>query len=1248
MMSRLLKKSAVYLLRLALALLVLGGLLGVWLGTETALQWGAGQAEQRSNGRLVLGAVHGSLFGPMRIEALKIENDDMRIELKQLDLDWTFFELFRKRLHVDRLALEELRITELRASTEVATLPASLELPLSLLIPDVALGRVIVRRGADEHVLSAIELSLEAQAGSYRLNLRRAASSWGAVQGELTLGDTRPFPITAKFGLHQADGLAYQVDADASGELQGIALQARLKALGGQAELKTLATPFAAVPVAQVSVKAAGINPALYDKSFPAASLGAEIVVTDRGANGLEGSLIILNSLSDRIDQSRLPLREVSARFGGTPERIALSAVRLNLGEAGQFSGDGEIDASRLSMKLRTADFNPAGLHRDLHPLRLGGDLQLEADSTTQGLTAELRDSQLRLRLDARHQDAEVELRDFSARAASGSLSVKGKLALADRQPFQLEGRLRGFNPAEFGSYPVAAVNATFSTSGQLAQAPEARLEFSVADSHFRHQPLSAQGRLNASTTRIWDADVLLRLARNRFEARGALGATDDRLDFTIDADKLVLLDPDLGGKGRASGTVEGRFADPSGSVDVTFSDLSWRKKFRAASGEFKARLAKGSDGRVDLDASLRGFVLAQLKLDHASLRAEGSRLRHALQLTATSPKLDLRAGLTGGWRDPSGWSGQILELSQRKAPALTLAAPANLEIGPKRVRMEAARFDIATAKLNVHELTYQTGEILSRGDFQGISAAWLRDLAGMKAEFKTDLSLGGDWQVTARDSVNGHVALWREGGDVQIAGLAQAGLGLDRLVLNLEVVNSALQGKVEASGARLGKFKLEAKSALSARDGTWGIAGDAPLTGSAELAIDSLAWLEPFLGVDVGFDGALNADVRLDGKVAQPQLAGKITGDRFALALPDLGLNLTQGRFRAELRDSALHLDELTLKGGDGSLAGQGRLTLKDGSPVMQLGLKADKLEVLSRPDRLLLASGTTDVSFAGGELRVVAKVKADRGLIELPRSDAPALSDDVVVLGRSAIKEKDGQRFVMKLALDVDLGDQFVIRGKGLDAQLGGALHISDDGGGVPSARGSIRVVKGAYSAYGQRLDIERGILNFQGPIDNPGLNIVALRKNQPVEAGVAVTGTAQSPSVRLVSNPGVPDSEKLSWLVLGHGFEDSSDKEFGALQAAAGALLAAGESVSLQQSIAHGAGLEDVSLKGGGGLESAALSLGKRLSSRAYLSFEQGLVGATSLVKLNYTLTERISVRAQAGTTPAVDLFYTYSFD
>jgi translocation and assembly module TamB len=123
-----------------------------------------------------------------------------------------------------------------------------------------------------------------------------------------------------------------------------------------------------------------------------------------------------------------------------------------------------------------------------------------------------------------------------------------------------------------------------------------------------------------------------------------------------------------------------------------------------------------------------------------------------------------------------------------------------------------------------------------------------------------------------------------------------------------------------------------------------------------------------------------------------------------------------------------------------------------------------------------------------------------------------------------------------LLSVNLEADLGRNFHFRGAGVESRLVGAVKFAPRGAGLPRATGSIRTRDGRFDAYGQKLDIERGILNFQGLIDNPGLNIRAVRRNLPVEAGVEVTGTARRPIVRLVSDPDVPDAEKLSWLVLG----------------------------------------------------------------------------------------------------------------
>jgi translocation and assembly module TamB len=228
--------------------------------------------------------------------------------------------------------------------------------------------------------------------------------------------------------------------------------------------------------------------------------------------------------------------------------------------------------------------------------------------------------------------------------------------------------------------------------------------------------------------------------------------------------------------------------------------------------------------------------------------------------------------------------------------------------------------------------------------------------------------------------------------------------------------------------------------------------------------------------------------------------------------------------------------------------------------------------------------------------------------------------------------------------------------LHGKGVDATLGGSLHLLRTGERPPRLNGSIRVVSGTYSAYGQKLSIEHGMLTFSGPYDNPSLDILAVRKptngEQPsetnVEAGVEVRGTAQAPVARLESTPNVSDSEKLSWLVLGHGIQGTSASEADVLGAAAGALLS-GSGGGFPSRLASSLGLDEIAVSSSAsGVESTVVTVGKRLSSRAYLGFEQGTGTASSLVRLRYKLNPRISLQLQTGTNTALDLLYSWAFD
>ena len=184
----------------------------------------------------------------------------------------------------------------------------------------------------------------------------------------------------------------------------------------------------------------------------------------------------------------------------------------------------------------------------------------------------------------------------------------------------------------------------------------------------------------------------------------------------------------------------------------------------------------------------------------------------------------------------------------------------------------------------------------------------------------------------------------------------------------------------------------------------------------------------------------------------------------------------------------------------------------------------------------------------------------------------------------------------------------------------------------------------------------------------LDNPAIDALAVRRGLAVEAGVQISGTAQRPIVRLVSDPDVPDVEKLSWLVLGHGPEQGGAGAARLLLSAAGSLFG-NDSGGLMRQIKQGFGIDEFSVRQGeigdsggrqigsrvvgGSFNTASgtgdqiVSVGRRLSRNVLLSYDQALGRAGSVVKLTVNLNRQVSLVARAGTDNALDMLYTITF-
>jgi translocation and assembly module TamB len=296
---------------------------------------------------------------------------------------------------------------------------------------------------------------------------------------------------------------------------------------------------------------------------------------------------------------------------------------------------------------------------------------------------------------------------------------------------------------------------------------------------------------------------------------------------------------------------------------------------------------------------------------------------------------------------------------------------------------------------------------------------------------------------------------------------------------------------------------------------------------------------------------------------------------------------------------------------------------------------------EVVARKD----ANGTV----------VNGKLRMDQALIVLPDQGTPKLGDDVVVrnaaapitkreakAAEEAAKKPDDK---LQVAIDVDLGDDFRVQGMGVDTRLRGTVALSAQSISQPRITGVIRARGGEYRAYGQRLEIERGIIRFTGSPENPSLDVLAVRPNITQRVGVQVTGNALTPFVRLYSEPDLPDAEKLAWLVTGRP-APATGAESALVQQAALALLAS-RAGGGKQGIAASLGLDELSFRREGA-EGPSVTLGKRFSRNFYAAYERSLSGAIGTLYIFYDVTRKLTLRGQAGERTALDLIYTFEFD
>jgi translocation and assembly module TamB len=1049
------------------------------------------------------------------------------------------------------------------------------------------------------------------------LRIARAEAVYSATKvrfAHIALGPALPASVSAEGSFElEHERLPLSATLALGGTLDRLQLRLGLRQAQTVADVQATLAPYRQQHVVTLEARAAPVDLARLQADLPHAALTLVLKAsgTDRG---LQGTLQITNAAAGPLDQERLPLAALRARLASKDLASAvLEELRVELAGGGVLEGRGELGTAGFHGTVRATRLNLRGLRSTLRETALSGPLELDLRPDEQTVRGTLAQEGMTVSAEALRRGDTVDVPRLRAAAQGGELTGSGRLRLTDPLAFEANLRLAHFDPAAFGDYPAGSISGTVQAQGRLAAEPRVDLGWSITDSTLLELPLVTSGSARFAGRHVLQADATASLGKTRASVHGSFGTAPDKLAWTLDAAHLEQLVGELGGRLQASGTLGGTWASPEGVIDAELADLE-----------------------------VRGY-----DIPGATLKIAGTLARHEAQLSVRTAAAEMRARLRGGYAAGT-WSGEIASLQGAGRVGFTLRAATPLKVSRSSVELGRVEAAIGDGRLLVRELAWSRQRLASSGEFTGLPAQWLIVAAGLTERLRASMLLDGQWSIKAAPALDGTLHVRRASGDLAILDERPVELGVSGVTLDARFTDAGVGARLDfasryitaAAGGQIGR---------DAGAGVLGLGADSPLFGQVQLELSRTRVLVQPLLADARFDGRIAAELQASGTLGAPVFSGTLRGDALAFEYPPYGVYLKNGELRAKLAGDTLQVERLNIQAGEGTFSASGTLPLRFADGNAKLTWQAKNFGVLERPDLRLIASGEGEAGFDGKRFSLSGELRAERGHFELERERIPKLGEDVVVAGEPRAAPQDKTPLPLDLNVDLDLGSNLSVRVQGLEGKLTGRINVVTTKDGELRAYGKLTALNATFYAYGQKLQVDPGVLIFDGPLDNPALQVTAWRRNQAVEAGVQISGTMRAPIVQIVSQPQVSEGERLSWLVLGRAPTDANKADLGLLQAAAGALLARGNSMPLDRRIAQSFGLDEVSFRGTGELQDRVLAFGKRVSDRLYLSYEQGLgTVASNLVKIDYSLSRRWSLRAETGTSSGGGLFYRFSWD
>ncbi len=1209
---------------LAVLLLALWALLGTQAGSRWALARVPGLSVENFQGHL------GDQWSA---DHLLWQQDSSRVELQAPTVDWSPACLLRMTVCINRLDVDQVSL-QFPPGTEESSGPIQLpdlKLPVAIQLGDVRVGRLLFN-GSEE--LKGLQLAAHWTAAGLQIDSVHLQRDDLVLDLAGLLQPTGDWPLTAtgNVSLPYAPGGApwavalkidgdllktLKLDADSSGYLP--------------AKLTGELQPLAENLPAQLHITADGFKPSA---DLPDTLQLNKLDLTAKGdlkrGYQLLGKAVLPAEkgpvdvlLQGRVDAKGAQIAGLDLN-AGDKQSLKLTA-QLDWQQG--FSADARIDwldfpwhrlypvIDEPQVALRT--FNGEVSYQDGNYL---GNLKADLDgpagkfNVVTPFSGDLK---------------QVFLPELKLTAGQGKAEGHLNLQFADGIAWDTALDLSALNPA----YWVAELPGTL--AGPLRSKGEFKNEQLKLNAD-----LDLKGRLRGQTAVLaakaegageqWTlANLDIRLGDNRINGSGSL---QQRLAGQIDIKlaRLAQLWPQLRGQVNGRLDVAGSLKAPQGKLGLKGQQLAFADN-RLQSLTLDASLDNAQRARIDLKGS--GIQSGDTQVGTLTASAQGDIKNQKVQLDLAGPLVKLALALDGNL-DKSNWRGRLASGDvQAGGQDWKLQAPAKIErmadgkltfaahcwvSGPASLCGEDQRL-MPEPKLRYH---------LKQFPIDSLAAFLPKDFA-WKGKLNADL------QLDLPDSgPKGVVSVDASGGTLRVKDKDQwLDFPYDTLKLETTLNPKRIDTQLDFRGGKLGELMVQAQINPLPKN--------KPITGTFTLAGLDLAVARPFVPMVETLSGKLNGNGRISGGLLAPLVNGSVNLVGGEISGPELPISLEGLNVQALIAGESVQLNGgwRSGKAGQGSLKGQ----IDWGQAlVVDLSLQGSQLPVTVEPYAVLEVAPDLKITLKNDKLAVAGNVHIPRGDIivrELPPSTVK-VSDDTVIVGSQT--EEGKPPMAMAMDINVVVGeDKLNFSGFGLTAKVQGQVHIGDN----LDTRGELWLNDGRYRAYGQRLDVRRARLLFAGPLDQPYLDVEAIRKTDDVIAGIRLSGSAEQPTTQIFSEPAMSQEQALSYLVLGRPLSSTGEDNNMLAQAALGLGLMG--SAGVTSDLATKLGIQDFDLDTQGSGNNTAVVASGKITEKLSLRYGVGVFEPASTIALRYLLSKKVYLEVASGVASSLDIFYKRDF-